>query len=438
MQFLDPFSPKSVSPRPFLAIELIVIFAVTAAALMFGTAGSADLLAVWSAAREVALGNPDQIYTPNAPVFSMRPPEEWLPALRAAGYQGDVYPYIYPPLWAWLLAPVVQYVPFEIAVLVMRALNGIMLVCSLIVARRLCLPDASKGQHVSFLSIGLAGLLLTHSGLIALYENQPQILVGFLTLLAIERAENGHQTLGGVALAFAAALKAYPALLAIFWLATRQRTAIRSFVFTGVALASLSVFLAGWPLHAEFLATLRTISNTIVLTPLSLTLDTTLGQLLWPGEFSYVPSLALDITANSTGWFILAKPAVLRALDMLILPVTVLVFAIAYRKLEFIPQARRVLWPATMAGLAFVGPLAWSYHFIAPLCAIGLLPIYLPRIGYALAGLIIAGLSSPSLSLGSRPSWPHIPVQLLGSLAVIGLTAALIWIARKAYLGHRM
>jgi hypothetical protein len=280
--------------------------------------------------------------------------------------------------------------------------------------------------------------MLTHVGFVGLYENQPQILVSLLTLAGLERAENGHQTLGGVALAFAAALKAYPALLAIFWLATRQRTAIHSFLVTGVVLASLSLLLAGWPPHAEFLATLKSISNTIVLTPLSLTLDTTLGQLLWPGKFSYVPSLALDTTANSTGWFVLAKPAVLRALDMLVLPVTVLVFAIAYRKLEFIPQARRVLWPATMAGLAFVGPLAWSYHFIAPLCAIGLLPIYLPRIGYVLAGLIIAGLSSPTLFLGSRPSWPHIPAQLLGSLAVIGLTAVLIWIARKAHLGHRM
>ncbi|WP_415182415.1 glycosyltransferase 87 family protein [Phaeovulum sp.] len=197
---------------------MVLVALAAIAAFGFGQTGSNDLRAVWTAAQEVALGNPQLVYPSPGPLFTMRPPDEWLAHLRAAGHQGDIYPYIYPPLWAWLLAPVTENISFDAIVLFMRFLNGAALVGGLFIARHLCLPGATDHQRLTFFSVGFAGLLLTHSGVVALYENQPQILVGFLTLLGIERSENGHPAFGGAALALAAALKGYPALLAVFWI----------------------------------------------------------------------------------------------------------------------------------------------------------------------------------------------------------------------------
>ena len=46
-----------------------------------------------------------------------------------------------------------------------------------------------------------------------MFQNQPQILVSFLTVLALERAMRGHERTAGLALAVAAAIKVYPVLL---------------------------------------------------------------------------------------------------------------------------------------------------------------------------------------------------------------------------------
>ncbi|WP_415182416.1 hypothetical protein [Phaeovulum sp.] len=130
----------------------------------------------------------------------------------------------------------------------------------------------------------------------------------------------------------------------------------------------------------------------------------------------------------------LAKPALVKLLDKVATLFTLAAFAIAFRRLKNDSFSRRALWPAAMAGLTFVAPLAWSYHFIAPICAVGLLPVRIPQRGYLIAGLVIAGLSTPTLLLGSRTSWPHLPGQLLGSLAIMGMIAAFIWAARNAQL----
>ncbi|MDX1739050.1 MAG: glycosyltransferase 87 family protein, partial [Alphaproteobacteria bacterium] len=63
------------------------------------------------------------------------------------------------------------------------------------------------------ISLGLVAFLVPFG--LALRENQPQILVSFLILLAIERERAGWNIAGGAALALAASIKLYPALFAL-------------------------------------------------------------------------------------------------------------------------------------------------------------------------------------------------------------------------------
>ena len=76
-----------------------------------------------------------------------------------------------------------------------------------------------------------------------------------------------------------------------------------------VALHNGELALAGWPLHAEFLAVLSSVARSMVLTPVSYTLAPAIGQLVTPEAFVFVPA-----TDGSGGRLVAALPAPLVSL----------------------------------------------------------------------------------------------------------------------------
>lgn len=398
--------------------------------IVYDGAPSADLHALWLAGQMLAEGRPDLVYPADTGVFTMLPPPEWLTWLAARGHSGEVFPFIYPPLWAWLAAAIGA--AFEVIDGVARLLNPVLLVAMLLLARRLAAPAM---HPAAYLAVGLAMFWLSTVGTIALYQNQPQILVAFLTVLAVERAEHGAPRLAGVALALAAAIKLYPAFFALIFLILGWRRAVGAFVIAGGALAALSVAVAGWPMHAEFLAVLGRIGDTAMLTKLNYSVEGVLGFLFYPEVGQTILATELGADAGGGGWLVLAKPAAFAAGLRLAMLAGLAWLAWLFHRARS-RNERAALWPFGFILMSVLGPIAWSYHFLAPV-AFG--PMLLARLGPA-QGLVALGLLTLTLSpfvLDNLPMDALDPVvlarliQALGTLSLAALGLGFLALRRR-------
>ncbi|MDU8943004.1 glycosyltransferase family 87 protein [Ovoidimarina sediminis] len=355
--------------RQTLGLMALICACAAFSAVRFWGVNSPDLLATWMAGVSFARGDHSAVYPQLGEVFTMRPPEAWITELRSDGYDGAIFPFIYPPLWAWVTGHFSRLAEYENFVRVATVVNPVLLGLTLWLAARLA---AGRLGAMAFVAIGVVLFASTTIVLGALEQNQPQILVAFLTVLAIERTRSGAAVTGGVALAIAASLKLYPALFALFWLARGERRAAASFALAGAGLGLLSIAVAGWPLHAEFLAQIRTISNTVLVTVFSHSADPVLGQFVFPANLTPVESLA---SGAPGGWLVMAKPPVWAALNTAAILVALAGLA-ALARSRF--GADPLFWPLAITVIALLSPLSWGYHYIA---AIAFVPALIDRLG---------------------------------------------------------
>ncbi|MEO1306410.1 MAG: hypothetical protein AAFV38_00380, partial [Pseudomonadota bacterium] len=70
---------------------------------VFGDARSSDLMAMWLAGKFLHSGQTELVYMTDETVFSMQVDPAWYDYM-AETYQHSepLFPFIYPPLWAWL------------------------------------------------------------------------------------------------------------------------------------------------------------------------------------------------------------------------------------------------------------------------------------------------------------------------------------------------
>ncbi len=404
--------------RQTLAIAIMICACTVLSALKHAGASSPDLLASWMAGLNFARGDFHAIYPALTGVFEMRPPEAWVAELRSAGHQDAIYPFIYPPLWAWAVGLLTKVTDYASMVAVANVVNPLLLGVTLWLAARMACGRIGESVYV------LTGLVLfasTTISLIALEQNQPQILVAFLTVLAIERTRAGAPILGGAALAVAAALKLYPAFLALFWLARGERHATAAFALVGGALGLLSIAVAGWPLHAEFLAHIRSISGTVLVTFFSHSIDPVIGDIFFSDALKQIPSLDLD---SPRGWSVMAKPAAWTALNMVAtLGALAGLFALARSQFGGDP----LFWPFALTVLALLSPLSWGYHYIA---AVAYMPAFLARLGAGPGLLVCIALLAPTSVFYVLSDLPILPFELyaglLGTLAMVAYAGLLL------------
>jgi len=266
---------------------LLVVIVSAMSFAVFYNLRSPDLLASWLGGHFYQIGAWDQIYPADTITYSMLPPDGWLPHLQEKGYVGSVFPFIYPPLWAHVFGWLTNITTFETFSNVARAINPALMGAMVILAWR---SIASAQSVALYTFIGLFILVSTFVGLIPIYQNQPQILVSFLIVLAIERSRYNAPVTAGVALAIAASIKLYPALFALFWLASGNHKAFFSFLACGLALAGVSVGLAGWPLHQTFLQEISVINNTALVTSMNVSIDGVIAQVLFPENLEFIRS----------------------------------------------------------------------------------------------------------------------------------------------------
>ena len=395
---------------------------------MFADNDSPDLRATWMAGQFFAAGLTDQIYVGSETYFSMLPHPDWTAYLDGLGHEGAVFPFVYPPLWAALSGYVAPHVGFGAIKTVAQILNPLLMVGMVWLASR-----TAKGSQVPLALMTLVGsmiLIASLPGGVALEQNQPQILVSFLIVAAIERSRAGAPITAGAALALAAAIKLYPALLVVVWIAARQWRATAAFAVIGGALGILSIALAGWPLHEAFLAEIEVIRRTIIATPFTYGIDPILAQLFHARDMHVITSPGSEQVLR---WSVLEKPAMWTAASSAAM---VLIVLAAYRWIR--TSGDDVLaWPILLIALTFVSPLAWGYHYLA---AMAFLPHLLDRFGMRLGLLTLLAaalpLTLPALQLVSAaPVWMNAPI-ILGAMAVIGHALLYAAATRPAHRGH--
>lgn len=395
-------------------LVLVALFTVVSAVMFWG-APSPDLLASWVAGQMWAAGETYRIYPALDTVFPMLPPEGWPAHLAAQGYSGAVFPFVYPPIWAVLTGALTQVTSLAVFEGAATLLNPIALGLMCWLALRTAGP--ARLPRPTLLAIGLVMMLGTLPGAVALEQNQPQILVSLLIVAAIERDRAGAPRAAGVALALAASIKLYPALFAILWLARRRWGALAAFVICGALLGGTSVTVAGWPLHAEFLALVDSIRHTALLTYFTYGIDSGVAQIWFGDALRFVTGHGQsgDVTR---GWTILGKPGTWVALSSAAL--------LAVLAAAALTAARRpgslLLWPATLIAVALVSPLAWGYHYLPALAFAPLLVDRAgPKWGGALLLVLLSPMTLPALGLLSRVPFVDLFPQLAGTIALAAM-----------------
>ena len=424
-------SPVSswVAVGPILVSLAFILFSYC----FYHARSSADFMALWLAGESLAKGAPNLIYRIDPAYFTMLPPAEWIERLHSRGYRGDVYPYIYPPLWAWLAAKATGVMHYETLRTVAGALNPVLMVATVALAWRVVAPAMSLALY---LAIGSICTALSSVGVYALFQDQPQILVAFLTLVAIERAEHGKPYLAGIALALAAAIKLYPALYVILWLASGKRQAAYSFVVTGVVLGGLSVAATGWPLHAQFLHVLGTVADTAVITRLSYAWESLAAQTFYWNQTHLIESLPVDpADPGRVYWVVLAKPLALSMLFKGLLVAALAGLARLFHEARCRDE-RAALWPLAFALLPLLSPIGWCYYYLS---AVAFVPILVSRLGVACGSALIVALilgTSPFLSLQHTTSAAEAMHDIrlgqgLGTLTISAYCVVLFVIRRR-------
>ncbi len=380
---------------------------------------SPDLMATWLAGHFYGLGQFDQIYPVDTSVYTMNPPTGWWPYLQSIGYSDPVFPFVYPPIWAALMAPVARWVSFDQLQLAAQLINPVLIGLTVVLAGRVL---RTRLPVWVFLAIGLALLHFTLIGIVALEQDQPQILVSFLILLGLERAAAGKPWMAGAAMALAAAIKLYPLFFALVWLLRGQRRAALSFVLFGALLAALSVALAGWPLHQAFLAEVRVISATAFSNKIVFSIDPLIARIFAPERLIFVP--ATD--DPRFGWSVMQKNQIWRILSLVALLASVIVTARIKSPLA---------WPILAILIGLFSPLSWGYHYITAVAFAPIFAQYLSRRGaVATLGVIFLPMTTGVIGLMALADVQLNALPTVGTacVAALGLAFSVLYFRRQA------
>ena len=393
--------------------QALVICAIFASYVLGGglSIPAEDFNAVWMAGRAFSEGDFDQIYPMTNGIFALQSPPEWNAQLASDGAEGWIYPFIYPPLWAWIAQALPATTTLKAASAAFFVINTLALIAMCWLAWRmtgrcLALP--------AYLAVALGVIAFTSIGRIALGNNQPQILLSLCVVAALERLTAGRSNAAGGLMALAASMKGLPLLYALLWIAQGRWRAVASFAGIGAVLALLSISVAGWPLHQTFLAVLSDIRSTLLLSSQNVSIDAVIGVLFFwdqavTTELQNVGMQPVEVR------FAAPKPPAIEMLGTALLLAALLVSTWLLRT-----RKDPLVWPLILLMLSMVSPLAWVYHFL-PTAAF--LPALIDRLGPLRSliwiGIVVALLNPVALTMFTEyDGWPHLR-HIMTSAAIL-------------------
>ena len=349
-------------PRQGLAVALaglaLTVWTLYHLVLLWGT-WPPDLAAIYIAGYLWDTGAPALIYAAPAHFFGGAPPD-WAPVIaRLGGPDGGAFPFIYPPAWAAIMAPLTRVISAQ------GFFNAAFAVQLPLVA--LCIPLARRiaGSRMHPLKWALLGIVLLESATpfySAINQAQPTILVCLLILIALERSLAGAPRMAGSALALAAAIKITPVIFAILFITRRDWRALGWCALTGAAFLAADVAICGLAPNLWFLAALKGAASTTLISPVNVSaraltdfwLALAAQVHIWPAPNLYIFELPawlrhLSTLANLGLWLILGGRILLAAQGL---------------------DARPRMMVSALAlstGLFLFGPLGWQHYYLLPL-----------------------------------------------------------------------
>lgn len=390
-----------------------------------------DLAALWFAAHLHATGQDSLIYAAPETFFGGTP-SEWQPLLDSVRTTGreKAYPYIYPPLWAGLVAPLAKTLSPWAFQKVFLTLHVGLLVISSLLAESIARPDWMP--RLVFRLWIVAILMFSAPATALLWLNQPTTIVNFLILLSVAVSLR-RPIIAGAALAVATAIKITPFVFALqFFQRPRgtgggTRRILFSFALCGLALGVLSVATMGWPLHYAFLEQLKLAASKAVWalmnpSPRLLVLD--LANQLPQGPELTAIGHRRQIVTEIPRWAAPLGEAMFFGICALTLRLSL------YRHG---PQARTLTVLSLSIALFLFGPVSWLHYLVLPLMLAPALGAGMSRTGLTtILALLFIGSSMTLAKSFVRLGAELMPYTLMiSALWAIALAATLIALARQ-------
>lgn len=412
MSFNFPYGPTEMRHGRLLDsvvyLTFVGFFVWYVSTTMYGKL-PADMSALYYAATFAAEGRPELIYWEN---WSLQP-VEWQEAVAGDGYKSDnFYAYIYPPIWAYVLAPLASWLEPR-AFFNLFTILHMLLFCT---TTRMAYLMIAGHTWLSLWAIPVLLIMLsTMFGASLIGQVQPSAIMYFLIVWGFKRLVDGKHKRAGVYLALAATIKIFPVILGVIFLTKRFRSGMKPFVITGLTLVMLSFALLPFDLHREFLSMGAELSSMTMLAYLNLNLESFLTRILL--LLGGVEQIGLfSIEDNQWVWGINA--------------VITFVFAVwLYRaaRFESMLYLRRRFVPLAILGMTLIAPIGWAHYFAATLCFLPVVFFLIPHhlAMFAVMAIVIVNFPATYQVL-NVPFYP-----ILGTLSMIGL-GAIIAFAKPA------
>lgn len=393
--------------------------------LRFWGVWSIDMSAIYFAGRMVAEGQAALIHGAADDSFGQFRPAAWAPWIAERGVADEkIVHYVYPPIWAWVVAPVARAMEPQAFFDMARIPITLSCAASILMAWRIMRPPM---PFWVFVAVSVALAETTMPTVIAFGLNQPQMVVLLLILVAFERFLAGRDSAAGIALGLAAAIKVTPILFCLIFLAERRFRPAAWAAGTAAAIALVSLAVAGPELHWIFLDRMSEIDELVPFEGLNLTFETAMHDLLVP--LTLCTECAHPYTGLDTPWVTLAS----RVLFVVSLGLALWL----PRRLAFAERVRLRLVLVFLAA-SFFSPLAWIHYYALPVLLFpGLWGRLAPRPFFAASAVFWVGIGVGTMGTLVRASAHRTTLdgfdpQHLGLLSLAALVWTLLAIIRRA------
>ena len=308
----------------------------------------------------------------------------------------------FPPPTALLMVPLARLEPLD-ALRIMTGVSIVCLFCSIILLMRIL--------SWNFVDTAVFTLLSGYALLNALRFGQPYVLVSASCILGYYLYSQGRPLLSGVCFGLFTPLKYFPIVILIYFAFRREWKVVLGGATAILAVATASIAVLGWKVHAEFLSAVlgnHLLGNLSMQNPFATSFqsfDALLRQLF-----------IFDATLNPQP--LIAAPA-LQGIGVLITKASILLATLA----TLVKLARRDSATATAPSIGILGilvlllaPATASYHFVLLWLPVGLLIGYFLRERVPVCAYIILALYA---LIGFFPYRMTAPFAGRGGLAVL-------------------
>ncbi|MCF6444066.1 glycosyltransferase family 87 protein [Nereida sp. MMG025] len=411
--------PQLAARNAWLMCGSVMALFATVMLQIYWNTWAIDLAALYIAAAGLAQGIPEAVYD-SEPIFWAATGPITTALTDSYGVAGaKSSSYVYPPLWAHLLAPLTNHIAplafFNAFLVIHMALlwGGFFLLW-----RSFC------NATPTFASAGILALaVLGTEPFVALFlYNQPQMILVCLVITSMLFYTRGWMIAAGLCIGLAAAIKITPAVFALIFLADRNYRAFAAATLSGLALLALSIAVAGMDMHWAFLSQLDRFGQYALIWHNNLSLEAFITSLIATPATGLISSESSYAVAPMIPALRVAGHAALVAAIALVL----------WRTRNHTLLARTVLRMLGLwCALILLSSTGWSHYMIAPLMLLPILvmPTLAAQIGRTrvwVASTIALLCNSHLISFGlvAKPdpfSWP----VAFGILSLF----ALLWLA---------